>query len=51
MGDNEELRRRVEALEAQVNQVVEQLTTTQNLAVGSDPMWPRFRYSDAPTCR
>lgn len=36
MSEIEELRRRIEALEAQVNQVVEQQTTTQNLAVGSD---------------
>ncbi|MFC3346103.1 hypothetical protein ACFOOM_01345 [Streptomyces echinoruber] len=36
MGENEELRRRIEALEARVDQIVEQQVTTHNLAVGSD---------------
>jgi hypothetical protein len=36
MGENEELRRRLEALEARVDEVVEQQATTRNLAVGSD---------------
>jgi hypothetical protein len=36
MGEIEELRRRLEALEAQVSQVVAEHATTCNLAVGSD---------------
>ncbi|MGI5140289.1 MULTISPECIES: hypothetical protein [unclassified Streptomyces] len=36
MSENEELRRRLEALEARVDEVVEQQATTRNLAVGSD---------------
>lgn len=36
MGEIEELRRRLEALEAQVHEVAEQQATTRNLAVGSD---------------
>ncbi|MBV7697750.1 hypothetical protein [Streptomyces sp. TRM70350] len=36
MSEIEELRRRLEALEAQMSRVVEEHTTTRNLAVGSD---------------
>lgn len=36
MSENDELRRRIEALEAQVSRLEAQHTTTQNLAVGSD---------------
>lgn len=36
MGEIEELRRRLEALEAQVHEVVEQQATTRHLAVNSD---------------
>ncbi|MER6385318.1 hypothetical protein ACWDBD_00865 [Streptomyces sp. NPDC001118] len=36
MSEMEELRRRLEALEARVDEVVAEHTTTRNLAVGSD---------------